>query len=494
MALIATRLLGADYFVAPAPTGNDRQAGTADAPWATIQKAADSLAPGDTAFVHGGVYRERVKVNVSGSAGGGFVTIRNFPNETPIIDPGAIQPPQDAETGLFVIKGRSYVIIRGFELRNFKAVSPADNQRRLPVGIQIRGAAHHIEIRENNIHDIWNHFADGNAFGIAVYGDTTTPMTRIVIDSNEIHHCRLGNSESLTINGNVTDFEVTNNRVHDNTNIGIVCIGHEGTCPDPAQDRARDGIVRGNAVWKCTSTANPAYGNHPGAGGIYVDGGTRIVIERNVSRKNDIGIELASEHFGKTTDFVTVRDNFIWKNQIGGIFLGGAGAENGGSENNPISNNTLFENDTRSDGNGEVQLGHRVFNNAFTQNIFAAGAQGLIISNPVADVAGDNNTGNVFDYNLHFSPAGMSRSTWQWKNRMTTGFAGWKSAAGQDGHSLFADPRFVSTAPPDLHLQPSSPAKDSGDPMFTPATGELDIDSSPRKSGAAVDLGADELP
>jgi hypothetical protein len=37
-----------------ATTGDDAGAGTADAPWRTIQHAADSVAPGDTVVVHAG--------------------------------------------------------------------------------------------------------------------------------------------------------------------------------------------------------------------------------------------------------------------------------------------------------------------------------------------------------------------------------------------------------------------------------------------------------
>ena len=219
-----------------------------------------------------------------------------------------------------------------------------------------------------------------------------------------------------------------------------------------------------------------------------------MLIERNVSRKNDIGIELASEHAGKATDFITVRDNFVWKNRIGGLFLGGAGAGNGNYENNSITSNTFFQNDTSADGNGEVQLGHHVFNNTFTHNIFAAGAQSLIVSNPVADTGGDNNAGNLFDRNLHFAPAGASASTWQWKKTGKTGFAAWQSFSGQDAHALFADPLFVSAVPVDLHLRLTSPARDAGDPAFMPASGELDIDAATRRTGTAIDLGADETP
>src|SRR5207302_909819 len=82
-----------------------------------------------------------------------------------------------------------------------------------------------------NVHDIWNTGGNtsnsGNAFGIAVYGSSTTPATDIVIDSNNVHDLKTGSSESVVLNGNVTNFQVTNNTVHDNNNIGIDFIGFE---------------------------------------------------------------------------------------------------------------------------------------------------------------------------------------------------------------------------------------------------------------------------
>jgi hypothetical protein len=385
----------------------------------------------------------------------------------------------------------------------------------VPSGVQIRGASHHIEIRGNKIHDIWNHFADGNAFGLAVYGDATTPMSRILIDGNEVYQCRTGNSETIAINGNVTDWEVTNNLVHDNTNIGIDAIGYETTCcggtSDPALDRARGGVIRGNTVWNCSSAGtpatgvppNPAYGGQPGAGGIYVDGGTNLIIERNTSYQNDIGIELASEHAGKATDFVTVRDNVVWRNKIGGLFMGGSGSGNGRAENNTATSNTFWQNDTNNDGNGEIQFQFYVFNNTLKNNLVIAGMQNLLFSNPVPALVGGApaNSGNVIDFNAWHSPSGAAGSSWQWKNSNLMGFNGWKTTSAQDAHSQFNDPKLVNpvlsgTAPPaapDLHLRLDSPCIDAGDAGFIPAVGETDFDRGPRVTGGRVDQGADEL-
>ncbi len=56
---------GNEYYVAV--TGSDQNSGSADAPWRTLQKAVNSLDPGDTLYVRGGVYSEFVNVNVSGT-------------------------------------------------------------------------------------------------------------------------------------------------------------------------------------------------------------------------------------------------------------------------------------------------------------------------------------------------------------------------------------------------------------------------------------------
>ncbi len=490
----------ATYFVAPA--GNDSAAGSEAAPWRTLQRAADhpALTGGDTVYVRGGTYAQSVTLTRSGTDAARPITFAAYPGEYPRLDGTSLTPPDDT-TGLITINSAGFLRVVGFELANYRANDGSTNHKKVPCGIYLHGTCRDIEIRGNNIHDIANHFANGDAFGFVAYGDTVAPITGLVVADNEVHHCSTGNSETLTINGNVVGFRITGNRIHHNTNIGIDIIGYEATCPDPAQDRARSGVVRANTVWECTSTANPAYNNLPAAGGIYVDGGTDILIENNTSYQNDIGLELTSEHTGRNSDHCTARNNLIWGNRIGGIFLGGSEPQNGGSEYNLVASNTLWANDTRGDGNGEIQFSHWCAHNTLRHNLVVAGAQALLCSNPVAATLNGRatNTDNQFDWNLWWAPGGPTASQWQWKNTTRTGFdgaSGWKTATGQDPRSLFVDPRLrnaslVGTA--DLHLRSDSPAVDAGDPTAAPAAGESDLDRLARLTGTRLDIGADEL-
>src|SRR5688500_14247788 len=63
---LESRVLLSSYFVSTA--GNDAHAGSASAPFRTIQRAADVAQPGDTVFVRGGTYRETVTPRRSGTS------------------------------------------------------------------------------------------------------------------------------------------------------------------------------------------------------------------------------------------------------------------------------------------------------------------------------------------------------------------------------------------------------------------------------------------
>ncbi len=74
------------YYVAKTQTdANDLNKGTASNPWLTIQKAADTLKPGDTVIVKEGIYYETVAIKTSGKNGLPITFIKEA-NEEVIID------------------------------------------------------------------------------------------------------------------------------------------------------------------------------------------------------------------------------------------------------------------------------------------------------------------------------------------------------------------------------------------------------------------------
>lgn len=65
--LVAAQALATEYHIAP--TGDDKNPGTADKPFRTIQRAASIVKLGDTCHIRGGVYRETVQPWKSGQDG-----------------------------------------------------------------------------------------------------------------------------------------------------------------------------------------------------------------------------------------------------------------------------------------------------------------------------------------------------------------------------------------------------------------------------------------
>lgn len=344
--------------------GNDSNDGTIDAPWKTIQKAADTLNNGETVYVRGGTYSEFIHITNSGSKEEGFISFKAFPGEQPVLD-GKNLVLTSENRALFFIENASYILIDGFEIRN---LSTSDSDR-YPAGVLVKEGSSNIQLVNNNVHHIQNKSSKGNAHGILFYANSAYSMSNIVIKNNDIHHLTLGNSEALTLSGNLDGFTITENTIHHNNNIGIDVAGFYEACTiSNCVDQVRNGTISNNKVYNNSSGKNPAYNGSHSAGGIYADGSTDIVIEKNLIYNNDFGIELASENYGKNTAYVTVKDNIIYNNNGAGIIIGGSSKSNGGAYKNIIINNILSFNDQLTAGFGEITIQANASKNQFINN------------------------------------------------------------------------------------------------------------------------------
>ncbi|MBV8976368.1 MAG: DUF1565 domain-containing protein [Alphaproteobacteria bacterium] len=478
--LLSQAQSGRTYYVST--SGSDGNDGSIGAPWRTIQHAADTAAAGDIVLVHGGVYNEHVTLSKSGNPNG-YIAFESAPGETAVVDGTGLDIPQNM-WGLFTFQNVSYVIVEGFEVRNYTTAS----DKQVPIGIFVVGAGEGDQIVSNYVHDITT-TAPANptncasdAFGITVYG-TQAPaaIDGLALSGNEVAFNHTGCSETLSLDGNVTNFAVVSNVVHDDDNIGIGAIGFEHVSNDPAYDQARDGVIRGNTVYNITSYGNPDYGKQYAADGIYVDGGTNIVIDQNRIHTVDLGIELASEHKGKTSSYVIARNNLVYGGNSAGISIGGYKASKGGTDHCTIVGNTLYGNDTKNTGSGEFQIQFNATNNVFDNNIVYAGAQGLLVN----DFTTSTPSPAALDYNLYFS-AGPSNFIWQ-KQRYKT-FASYVSGSGNDGHSSFADPQFADTT--NFDVVASSPAVNAGTNLGPAIVGPRAFIGTKRILGGAIDIGA----
>jgi hypothetical protein len=452
--LLASRAETADWVVAEA--GGD---------FTEIQAALDVAVAGDTITVREKTqpYFEKIFFPRDGDPIAGPIVLRASPGERPVLDGTGV-----AGSDMVLIDSRSHVHLIGFEIRNNLDVNDGS-------GVRVLGSGSGVQIRDNRIHDIRGQ----HAMGITVYGTEPAPISDLIIDGNEIYDCEPFQSEALTLNGNVTDFEVTHNTVRDVNNIGIDFIGGETDIqPDPTLV-ARNGVCRGNRVYR----ANEQGGGY--AGGIYVDGARNIFIENNIVAESDLGIEVGAENPGTDAQNIVVRNNLLHGNLRACIAFGGYRASVGRVTGSSFLNNTCYKNDVLGEGVGELWIQY-ASQNQVRNNLFYSTSQNVLLYSE------DGNLDNTLDYNLFFTEAGAAAAAFTWRGTHYLGFDAYRSGSGQDAHSLLADPRLLLPESLDFHLGALSPAIDAGDPGRVVAPGETDLDAEPRLSGARVDIGVDE--
>jgi len=469
------------YYVDGAQ-GNDQNDGLTPATaWKTIQKSFDAAKAGSTVEIRGGTYYEQLTVHVSGIAGSP-VTFTNYNNEQVIIDGSKI-----AGTTILTITDNGFLVFSNLTIQNLTM----NNAKGILVTASPNGAVSDLTFRNLVFKNInWTNDAtaiptsNDNAQPFIAFGygsAQANAITNLVIDSCEFSNNITGFSESLSVDGNIDGFTITNNKVHDNTNIGIAAEGHYGISGNPQLDQARNGIIRGNTCFNNIS-------RYATSGGIYVDGGRDIKIDRNKTCQNGYGIEIGNERNDMTSN-ITVTNNLIYLNRVSGLAIGGYDPATTGQVVNCIfRNNSFFKNNTNLDGSGEIYI-TKASNCTIGNNVFYTNGQNALFS--VTNISPQS--GNSLDYNCWFTESGNpSNITVNWRNVSYYSFNDYKTNTGQEMHSLFLDPLFISAAVPnpDLHVRTGSPCVRAGNLSWVTDPAEKDFDGKPRVTNGAVDMGA----
>jgi hypothetical protein len=457
------------FFVGPSGTAG--AAGTQADPYFLVQEAIDQCVSGaDTVRLLPGTYGQQF-----GIYGRDGIWLGSHDPADPAIISGS------GLSGLYqlVIRDASDITVSGLVFReHFVQEAKA---------IYVLGEGNGIYLIDNEIHDVgWGNdpTADPEAFtpvrqahAILVNGRGPAGYRNVYVGRNHLHDLVVGNSEALTLAGNVQDFLIEDNRVERVTNIGIDVSGHyPWAYPDslPAADnQARNGRVRANTVSGCR---RPTPGNDPA--GIYVDGAANVYVDQNTVFDNGTGISVGCENPGKSASAIIVANNLIRGNdRFGTVF----GANAGDVVNALLRNNTYAHNGAFFDNSGGIALQRStqslVRNNLLyvaTEDVYGLSLFGYAVS----DLA--------VDHNLFFGPDGNTARTFVYSPASG-------STALLEDPIRFADPLLADTARDafDAHLRPGSPAIDAGSPDILLLPLEVDLDGDPRMA-EDIDIGADE--
>jgi MYXO-CTERM domain-containing protein len=301
--LAPTRLWAATYHVAE--NGNDDAAGDVNAPWATLQHAADTVVAGDTVLVSAGSY-VGFYLEASGSAGAEIV----FKAEQ-----GVLISAENSETPDGInLEGASHVVVEGFtangmERAGLRAVlgehvtfrnNHADANGRWGIltgfvddlliegnwtsgsiiehGIYVSNSGDRPVIRRNVI---WNNSRNG----IHMNGDAEQGgdgiISDAVIEANTIYSNGADGGSGINCDG-VQDSLIVNNLIYDSHASGISLYRIDGGGPSTGNLVINNTVmVASNGRWALNimndSGGNTAYNNiffnqHPSRGAISLCG------------------------------------------------------------------------------------------------------------------------------------------------------------------------------------------------------------------------------
>ena len=512
----------ATYHVAP--SGNDSAAGTAAAPWRTLQKATSSFAPSDIVIVHAGTYTGEMKVSRNGPvtfrAQGGPVTIDGRERITgfqlsscagsndcfsteytgsgqvlwvdgvrcDVIDWGEVSAgcgSPSAPHKCIDTPGQCWVDTSGNRawVKLPPGSGPAEHEILVPSarhGIFIQ-EADDITIDGINVIGTVNHgFQAFGPLSGAVYRNATVTQTGY---RNRNSTGFAGRGVNVSGSGNDTSFHATNVLVQ---NVTAVDVGRSGfTWGNGVTDSVFDGcIARDNRYHNGFDILSSA--------DMVAPRNARNVIRNSASYRNGLGILLQG------CRECVVANNDIHDNAGGGILMQKTPGGRAGNDNR-VQQNLIYAHSTTA-ANGVTLVDERdveLYNNT----IHGSGAQGLAVSgNTNVDARNNIFAGNslralkiygdagdksqTFDYNVYSGTSGGRLAVWEGgdcERCSFTSLAEFRTRRGAEVNGFEAFPEFTDLNSHQFSLRESSPAVDAG------------VDVGIPFSGPAPDIGAIEL-
>ncbi len=512
--ITAMRSFATTYYV-NAATGNDANTGVyASSPFKTVQKGLDKAnVAGDVILVSPGTYKQNLVWKYSGTTTQKITLQKNGVGTVFLKSADASANP------VLQITNFSDIVIDGFTITR-------DNAKNNAQGILINSSGStsmkNIEVKNCVFTKInWSTNPNTRPTGsqnsqpFIVYGRSSQPIQNIDLHHSDFNNNITGQSEVCSFNSNINGFSATYNVLHDNTNIAIDVLGYEGENSNVNLDQAYNGVIANNILYVNQSP-------YAEGASIYVDGGRSVLIENNLIRDGDYGIEISAENDKSTIAFetqdITVRNNLIYNCRSVGLKIGNY---KGKLQNALVSGNTCFYNNRGGRRDGDVNGTSRLVSawaELVIDNMEDVKINGNIFYARSSNTAMINSDGNALitnlsmNYNLWYNKNNATGTglTFQYKINSTNynynSYTNYKTnnTLNFDKQSKYGNPSFVNenisgnnTINPDLHIQSSSIAIAGGDPSAVVGAtrgqwGNTDYFGNNRKVGT-IDMGAHEL-
>ena len=293
------------HFLWVSEDGRDTNNGSKEAPFGTIQAAADAATPGTAIMVKAGAYNENVKVRTSGTEDAPIWIVSADGDQAATITP--------ISESISTVHGRGVdnVVISGFQ------IDGAENQH----GIEFTQAGHDYHNWVNNIVIENNHIVSTGLDGIKLAQTNNVEVTgnkilggrEEAIDLVTVNHAVISGNEidgldgrsGITVKGGSEDIVIEKNAI---TNVGADGITIGGWTDESLLDRlslefqAKDVVVQENLIQSVEKRA------------INILGGQDAHISNNfIDPQNDYftTINVQSGRWGLDAKDVTIEDNII---------------------------------------------------------------------------------------------------------------------------------------------------------------------------------------
>ena len=432
---------GATYYVST--SGSNTNPGTLAQPWKTIQKAANTVTQGDTVYIRGGTYNEKVTFsNVQGTSTS-WIKFAPYNSESVIISGSGIGTGYD---GIFEFNdGCKYIRITGFEIKNTNGH-----------GIFLLGGEiNSIRIDHCTIHNC-------QSSGIYAYsnGQPTKYVRNIEFDSNTVYDVNNGYSYDDTHTWSpqeaISFSNVQGFNIHDNT---LSQYGKEGI---DVKSGSSSGSIHHNTI--TTSRASPAFQWNYNHIGIYIDGFSNknqdiSVYSNRITGYGGPGIVIGAEAGGSVED-ISIYNNVIALSHLAGYTSYRAidSCYDCQFKNIFIYSNTIYNGDSTNSPIRIFPSAAHIINVIIRNNIISGTAYDMIIFQELrsTEISGRLTLSN----NLYYRFGGSA------------GHNLWKNGADKSWGSTYVltDPKYVSRSDNNLHLLSSSPAINAGTASTAPST------------------------